>query len=79
MCQEEYDPADALKEISSLCDRIDEDVPDYAWDKAPEFFESIKEQATDMSETIEKSDRVTEAQMSAIRNWREGVDKWIKD
>lgn len=77
MSQDELSAEEALEEISSLCDLIDDEVPEYALDKAPDFFESIREQASDMSETIERTQEVTEKQVTAIRNWREGVEKWI--
>lgn len=74
------EPQEAIDEISDLIERIDEDVPEWAWDKAaPDFFEDIKEMSADVSETIEETQNVTPAQESAIRNWVEGVGKWIKN
>ncbi len=72
------EPDEAIQAISDLIDRIEEDVPEWAWDKAPDFFEDVKEQATEVSATIEETQNVTSAQERAIHNWAEGVGKWIK-
>ena len=73
------DVEEAIEAISDLIDRIDDDVPEWAWDKAPEFFEDVKENATEVSATIEETQNVTPEQERAIRNWTDGVNKWIRD
>ena len=67
----------AIQKCDEIVDLIDEDVPESAHDKAGEFFESVREGAVEMQETLEETQEVTPAQRSALENWEAGVRKWI--
>lgn len=71
--------AEAIELSEEIVRLIDEDVPEWAWDKAPEFFEDIRQKAVDVGETITQTQRVSEKQASALENWEGGVRKWIRD
>jgi hypothetical protein len=77
--EEGMDVDDALSAIDDIATLIDEEVPDSAWDKAADFFESVKEGLLSMEETIRETDAVTPKQERAIKNWDESVRKWIRD
>ena len=62
----------------SLVELIDDEVPEWALDKAPEFFEDVKEKVISVEEKITLTGSVTPAQSRAIENWEAGVRKWIK-
>ena len=70
---------EAVELAEEIARLIDEEVPEYAWDKAAEFFEDIREKAIEVGETIENSGHVTDKQASALENWEAGVRRWIRD
>lgn len=41
------------------------------------FLESVQHSVVKTQETIQGSGRVTAAQERALRNWEQGVDKWM--
>lgn len=67
------DQALAIQEL------IEEDVPDWAKDKAGDFFDDIWEKCHDVAETIERTMSVTQRQQQALNNWEDGVSRWIRD
>ena len=71
-------PEQAQAEISRLCDMID-GLDEEVFDKARSFFESVREGAVSMSQTIAEKKRVSEKQERAIRNWCSGVSRWLHD
>ena len=46
-------------------------------DRAPDFFESVKEKITGIQETVDNSQHVTKAQQDALNNMESGVRRWI--
>lgn len=66
-----------------LCEEIvaliDDEIPDYAWNKAPEFFEDVRDGVMEVQGTIERTGRVSEGQEKALNNWKDGVSRWIHD
>jgi len=68
---------DALAQVERIQDTIEEEVGDYAKSKAGEFFEDIEQKVKDVGQTIERTNRVTEAQQKALDGWEAGVRKWI--
>ena len=70
---------DALDQCETIIALIDDDVPDHAWDRSPDFFESIQDKITSMSEWIEEKKHVTKAMQDSLDSMERGVRKWIKD
>lgn len=70
---------DALDQCETILNLIDEDVPEWAWDKSPDFFEKIQERVRSMSDWIEDHEHVTEKMADALDNMEAGVRKWIKE
>lgn len=68
--QEVADAVEELQSIISLC----EDVPD----RGADFAESVADGCRDMIETVERMGFVTEKQLTAIENWRAGVERWVR-
>jgi len=58
-----------VDEIVALAD----DVPD----RGADFAESVREKSLSIGETIERTDRVTEAQAEALENMRNGLLRWM--
>lgn len=69
---------DALSQVERILDTIEEDVPEYAKNRATEFFESVEQKTRDVGQTIERTNRVTEGQQRALDGWEAGVRKWVK-
>ena len=71
-----------MDEALELCDEIlrmiEEDVPERAHDKAPDFFEGVEEKVKSISETIEQSGQATDRQIAALENMQAAVSKWIR-
>jgi hypothetical protein len=73
-------PADANEQVNEaleLCDEIDslaEDVPS----AGEEFASSVCERANDIRATIMGRNFVTDGQMSALENMRDGLSRWIR-
>ncbi len=72
------DPAEALEQAERIQEKIENDVPEWAQNKASDFFEDVMEKAKSVAKTIESTKRVTEGQKRALDGWEAGVDKWIK-
>jgi len=68
---------EASQQCDTIVELIDEEVPEEAFDKAGEMFESIRKGAVDMQEKIQTWGSVTEGQQTALDNWEENVRKWI--
>lgn len=71
------DVAAAVKQADDLLERIEDDLPDRAWDKAAEFFESVQAGVRDVRATIVRLNRVTGGQLRALESWEAAVGKWI--
>ncbi len=71
---------EAFQALDRLLDLIDELEMDHhsKYIRGEEFFESIRGSASDMRETIERLEQVTERQEVAIENWTDGVEKWFR-
>lgn len=67
----------AIELAESIIDKIDEEVSDEAKDRATEFFESVREGALSLVQTIQRTGRVSDKQAEALRNWDRGVSRWI--
>ncbi len=65
---------EALALVEDICAKADE-VPE----AGEEFAQSVFSKAEDIGENIEQHNRVTEAQMTALENMNEGLDKWFHD
>lgn len=72
------DKATALAHGEETVRLIDEDVPDWALTKAPEFFEDIREKVHSVMESISRQTSPTPRQCDALEGWRGGVERWIK-
>lgn len=55
---------------------IRDKVPDLP-ERAEEFGSSVEEKAEAIGEWVEQNERVTEKQLSALKNMVDGVDRWI--
>ena len=73
------DKDEAITLCNEILDMIDSEVPDFAWDRAASFFESVRDKVSSMLETIETMDDPTIRQTNALENMREGVAKWLDD
>lgn len=68
-------------DVQSALDQCDEilgmveDMPDAGM----EYGESVAETVSGIQETIEKFDRVTDAQQRALDNLQDGVERWLRD
>lgn len=68
----------AIQQCDEIVELIDEELPQKAWDTAPELFEDIREKVASVQETIQNSGEVTERQQNALDNWEDCVRKWIR-
>lgn len=59
-----------VKEINDLSD----DLPE----EAEEFGSSVCEKANAIQVTIEENERVTSGQLTALKNMKRGMEKWIR-
>lgn len=66
---------DLGEEILAL---IEDDVPEWALDKAPDFFEGVQEKTESILEVIRNSGKRTDRQLEALENMLAGVKKWIR-
>ncbi len=69
-----------LEEAESLIESIvsmaeSEDLPGNASD----FAESVRTKAESIGETIDETENVTERQLDALRNMRNGLSRWFRD
>lgn len=72
MC-DDCDWEGALDEIDEALDDINE-LPD----RAADFAESVEEKLRGIDQWITNASHVTDAQMEAIENIRDGIDKWME-
>lgn len=60
----------------ALCDDVLELIDDLP-ERAEEFAEGVREKVASIKETIKLSERVSPAQVNAIRNMEAGIRKWL--
>lgn len=70
---------DALELVGTILDLIEDEVPDWAKEKASDFFEDVEEKVREVGKTIEARGMCTERQYNALQGWERGVRGWIKD
>ena len=70
---------DALNQCETITELIDNEIPEWAWDKSPEFFEGICERVGSISEWVEEKEHITQKMADSLDNMERGVRKWIKD
>jgi hypothetical protein len=70
---------EALKLVEEIQSTIEEDITDEVFNKASDFFISVKEKAASIGETIEDKQRVSEKQFDALDRMLAGVRKWLAD
>ncbi len=61
-----------IEELNETIDGLDPEI----YDAGEDFFESVREKANAIQETIDRRGKVSEAQSAAIVNMLEGVRKW---
>ena len=67
---------DALELVDEIVSMAESgDLPSAASD----FAESVKEKAQSIGETIEELGRVTDNQMTALTNMRDGLARWFRE
>lgn len=79
------DPADDVKLVPSalaavgLADKIQQRIDDLS-DRAkltnPRYFEDVSKKAEGIADVIRRTNRVSDAQVKALENMLEGVEKW---
>lgn len=69
--------AKANELIAKIQETIEDDVPEWATDKAEEFFDDVLEKTKDIATTIERTERASDGQIQALENMLAGVRKWI--
>lgn len=69
----------AVEQGLAIIEAIDEEVPEWAIERAPEFFEDVREKVASVVERIEREQAVSERQLAALDGWESGVRKWIRD
>lgn len=70
--------AEAIALGERTIEMIDEEVPAHALERAPEFFEDIRDKTQQVLETIEQRQSVSPNQAKALQGWQNGVAKWIR-
>ena len=70
---------EALEHCDTIIELIKEEIPDRAWDEAPEFFEGVQKRIGDMQEWIQEKEHITPKMTKSLENMERGVRKWIKD
>lgn len=73
MKSEGKDVEEALSIVAEICDLADE-LPEAGL----EFGESVAEKARDIGANIESHNRVTEKQMAALENMKDGLERWFE-
>lgn len=72
-----WDEADEL--CDEIIDMIEEDLPEGAYDKAPDFFEGVLEKTRSMQRSIQDRHSVTQPMVNALENMKEKVGNWFRD
>lgn len=82
LAKEFDDPVEEAKEaadrIEALCDEDNEEIPQWAKDSKPEFFEEIRDKAREIIATVKRKGYVTDKQLQALKNMRDGAERWIR-
>ena len=70
------------EEADELCDEIVEMIDSEIDDEkkegpAADFFESVREKAAAIQETVTRTRRATEGQITALENMKAGVESWL--
>jgi hypothetical protein len=74
------DEVEKAREIlDEICETIEDEISDRIKDEHAQYFEDVEEKAKSIFSTIEKTERVSGAQMSALENMLAGVKKWVRD
>lgn len=71
--------AEALELAATIVDLVEEELPDGAYERGQEFFDSVLEKSRAIAETVEARGLVTAAQAAALRNMEAGVRRWLRD
>ena len=71
------DVKEALKVAEWISRTIDDDIPERKKLKNPDYFESTEARAQAIADTIERTNRVTQAQRTALDNILAGLLKWV--
>lgn len=71
------DVKDALKLVEEISSTIEDEVPEWKVLKNQNYFASLEDRAKGIGETIERTNRVTEAQVTALENMLSGLQKWV--
>lgn len=69
---EELDWEAAIEQCDRIFDKCEE-VPE----RGEDFAYSVMEKVESIRESIEKSERVTQGQLTALENMESGVDRWL--
>ena len=64
-------------EAIGLCDEIDNMITELP-ERAEEFGSSLTEKVASFRETIEKTKRASDKQITALENMRDGAEKWLR-
>ena len=71
------DYEDALELADEIIEMIEDDLPEDAYSRAPEFFDSVLERTKGIRETIECAEDVTPGQAEALENMHADVKRWL--
>lgn len=71
------DVAEAAKVGEEILRVIEDDVRDAAKAKNASYFEGVEEKARAITDTITRTNRVSEGQRVALDNMLSGVKKWV--
>lgn len=63
---------DILEEMEDLALELDDNF------EANEYVESVMEKAKSICESVERFDRESDGQISAMQNMRDGMLRWLK-
>jgi len=64
--------------VEEICDLIDNDVPDGAFRRMPDYFEDVRSKALDIGDSVTSYGSATDRQIEALENMKAGVKKWIR-
>ncbi len=77
--KESAEVVEALELVERIESTYEDDVDERSKEKGEEFFNSVMEKARSIGETIEKTQRVSSAQTTALENILTGVRKWVHE